>query len=480
MISLQSQTNPYVIGRPIHEENLFFGRQEQISFIKENLRRGEKVLLLHGQRRIGKSSLLHNIPKLCKSEKLTFISFDLEYFSQANIEVLLENLAESVVQQLHLKLEVPVVEQIKTQPDILYTKFLPQVYQKIQDKNLVLLLDEFDALNNKYIGTSLETLFKQLQKFIYNNKQLSIIIFAGRNPADLYSLLDIFPKVPVAEVSFLDDDSAKQLITKPAEGFLQYESNAIQAIINLSSGHPYFIQILCFEIFSRARSLEKWEVNQEDVENIIDHAIELAEAGFAWYWEGLSHPEKVVFSAIAEAQKLGYEPLMLLKKHNIFSENTLKKLMKGLALKGFLHEQNYKIKIELVRLWLLQRHPLWQEVREWEKIGEKSIDSNYETENQIHQISDNSAVLPANNLTYGNDLNHSHQNLHPKKSYLQTLIAKLHLIKPEVWLVALFIVLGSAAIAISTAIMVIHAPKQSNNEEPNQNVVPTNATPETP
>ncbi|MEH2364558.1 MAG: hypothetical protein V7K58_33670, partial [Nostoc sp.] len=125
MIPLQSQRNPYIIGRPVGEPNLFFGRQEQLTFIEENLKLGEKVILLHGQRRIGMSSLLHNIPQLVKLDKFAFVTFDLEYHSQEKLEYLLENLAENIVDQLSLDLEaeLPTIKQIQEEKDIFCNKF---------------------------------------------------------------------------------------------------------------------------------------------------------------------------------------------------------------------------------------------------------------------------------------------------------------------------------------------------------------------
>ena len=97
MISLKHKRNPYIIGRPINEPELFYGRQKELSFVKENLSRGEKVILLHGERRIGKSSLLQNIPKIDNLEQFAFVTFDLEDHSQETLEYLLEKLAEAIV-----------------------------------------------------------------------------------------------------------------------------------------------------------------------------------------------------------------------------------------------------------------------------------------------------------------------------------------------------------------------------------------------
>lgn len=405
MVSLKSQRNPYVIGRPISERELFYGRDKELFFVWENFRKGEKVLFLHGERRIGKSSLLQNIPEFLDEKeykgKYACVSFDLEYHGQNTLESLLERLAETIVKQLDIKpyqVEIPTAEEIKVQMDIFCNKFLSQIYAKLKDTKLVLLLDEFDALESNYIGATLESLFGQIQKVVESksNQQLFAVIFAGRRSTDISNLLKIFNKVPIKEIGFIDDNSATKLITEPAASFLQYEQKSIEAIIKFSSGHPYFIQIICFALFSRARELEKWEVTEEDVELIIERAVELGEAGLAWYWEALSVPEKLVFSAVAESQKIAVEkqdqhlkqdPLKILEIYNFhhLSQDKLQKVVTELIYRGFINKQGNQVEIELVRRWLVQRHPLWQEVREFEKGDKQEIEQAYQIIDQLNQ-----------------------------------------------------------------------------------------------
>ncbi len=485
MIPLPSQRNPYIIGRPISEPELFFGREEELSFIEENLKRGEKVILVHGQRRIGKSSLLHKISKCIKLDKFAFVTFDLEHYSQEKIEYLLENLAETVIEQLEItpdKVVIPRVKQIQEQKDIFYTKFLHQIYEYLKATNLVLLLDEFDTLNDKNIGATLESLFKQLNHVVYQNKRLFVIIFSGRQSADISNLIEIFQNVPIVEVGLLDDESIKQLIIKPAANSLKYEPEAIQAITNLSAGHPYFIQVLCFAIFSRARELEKWQVTEEDVETIVDKAIELAEAGFTWYWEALSVPEKIVFSAVAEAQKIAVkkndqqlqeDPLMILEGNDVLSKYLLEELARELTYKGFLNEQGNKIRIELVRRWLLQRHPLWDEIKDLEKLDHQEVDSSNKILNPTPQISNEVSNEPINkqqiSIIENGDLNHHPQSFNHHVSSVKTSKPKNDLTKREIWLIAGMILLGAAAIA--SFMIMIYSSKQSDRQDKVQNLI---------
>ncbi|WP_375494629.1 ATP-binding protein, partial [uncultured Nostoc sp.] len=100
MAHLVSRRNPYIIGRPIDDPKLLFGRQDLFDFLEDNLRQGIKVTLLHGQRRIGKSSIIRNIPKSVKLEDFVFIPFNLEDYSRDNLSIILAELAKEIIEHL--------------------------------------------------------------------------------------------------------------------------------------------------------------------------------------------------------------------------------------------------------------------------------------------------------------------------------------------------------------------------------------------
>ncbi|NJN48892.1 MAG: hypothetical protein HC805_02685 [Alkalinema sp. RL_2_19] len=57
MVMIASRKNPYIIGRPVSESDRFFDRENLFRFLTDSLPQAQ-VILLHGQRRIGKSSVL--------------------------------------------------------------------------------------------------------------------------------------------------------------------------------------------------------------------------------------------------------------------------------------------------------------------------------------------------------------------------------------------------------------------------------------
>ena len=377
--SFKSQRNPYVIGRPI-DQQLFFGREKLFSAIQDDIQHNRHIILLHGQRRIGKSSVIRNIPHgLNDLHEFVFVTFNLEHYSQKSLSEILADLAQEIIHDLSLdneNIKLPEITELELDTGIFSHEFLQQVYQLLETKSLVLVLDEFDALINSSNPELLEQVYKYLSSLTNSHKKLFLILLIEQRSVNNHRIIKIFKDVPVREIGLLNEDSTKKLIINPAENILEYEEDAIKAIFDLSAGHPYFTQAICFTIFGRAREEDKWTVSSEDVKLIINKAIELAEAGLTWFWDGFSILEKVVFAAIAEAQEDSDNYVLLIKR---FRPDTEDKLIietnQLLRSNGFLDEIEERVKIEFVRLWIIQRHPLREEIHELDKIEQKKIPS---------------------------------------------------------------------------------------------------------
>ncbi|MGI2907067.1 ABC transporter substrate-binding protein [Tolypothrix sp. VBCCA 56010] len=341
---------------------------------------------MYGQRRIGKSSVLQQIPNFITRDKFLFVLFDLQDKSQQSLSCILHNLAIAVLAQTDIDenmVRAPTEDELENNLDLFDKIFLPKIYQKIDNKSLVFLLDEFDVLNNKNLDKKNNhlDLFLYLEKLFRQQKKLVFIPVIGRNVGDLPQLLHLFRDAPYQEIGFLDDLSARRLITKPAEKILTYEPDAIQTILRLSAGHPYITQVICFTIFNLARNQEKWVITSTDVEYIVYQAIENSQAGLAWFWDGLTIPEQVVFSSVAEAEMIAIrqgkrvpeDPLMLLQQNGISITDSLIQAVNQLVNTGFLDDTGRRITVELVRLWLVQFYPLRSEIWELEKEEEESI-----------------------------------------------------------------------------------------------------------
>ena len=406
--------NPYNIGRPITEPERFFGRDRLFEFIEDNLLQGAQVILLHGQRRIGKSSVLAQIPQVIDLEGFAFVPLSLEGNSHKSRAEVLHKLARDSVQHfdgLKSRIEIPSIESFQHDPSLFVRRFIPDLQRVLGVENVVLLLDEFDTLYNSAVNDAAGSLFHFLQAGVYEYPNLYLIPVVGRQLNDLPIMLSLFREAPNQEVGLLDRRSAEQLITIPAEGMLEYDLDAIDAILDLTAGHPYFTQVMCFTLFGNARSERRWRVTRSDVRASVERAIELGEGGLGWFWEGIPLPERVVFSAAAEvphARQIEYpelsglefsevEPLELLRECGVELTESIRDGLINLVDWRFIRStgsrsgirpgerrasvppsvSNYRVAIELVRRWLVQRHPIRRELRELEDL-DRGAQQSYE------------------------------------------------------------------------------------------------------
>ncbi|XZF62419.1 MAG: ABC transporter substrate-binding protein [Gloeotrichia echinulata DVL01] len=404
--------NPYIIGSPIDDPNKFFGRQELFRFIESNLLQGSKVILLHGQRRIGKSSVLYQIPKSVfkdyedERNPFSFIFFDLQSKSSKPLADIIRDLAIKISTDLQLNQAiVPTLEQLEDNTDIFVRRFLPQVYQELGNKNLVLLLDEFDVLdenhpnrnNNSEIENKGGGFFRYLQLLVNREQKLFIIPVVGRHVGELPNLVKLFKGPPNQNIELLDQPDARQLISKPVEGMLEYREDAIQAILELSAGHPYFTQVICFNLFIQAKNHNHTQITGEDVKGIVEQAIETAEGGLDWFWNGLSMTEQVVFSAVAKAE-FPEDPFTVLRKNGVIETELLIPSAEKLVDQRFVDEgqpdyTQSKVKVEFVRRWLRQRHSLDIEIWKLEKIEEQRVEILRNAAHRYHEDGNNQKAL---------------------------------------------------------------------------------------
>ncbi|MER3432484.1 MAG: hypothetical protein C4288_03405 [Leptolyngbya sp. ERB_1_1] len=403
---IEQRRNPYIIGRPITEPDRFFGRDRLFEFIADNLLQGAQVILLHGQRRIGKSSVLAQIPRSIDLQEFAFVPLSLEGDSRKPIGEVLHQFAREAVQQfdwLKTQITIPSVKAFQRDPRLFIREFIPDLRKALAVENIVLLLDEFDALYNLEVDDAAGHLFHFLQEGVYEFPHLYLIPVVGRQLDDLPMMLSLFREAPNQEVGLLDRRSAEQLITIPAKGILEYDLDAIDAILELSAGHPYFTQVICFALFTNARAEDRWRITRADVRASVERAIELGEGGLGWFWEGIPLPERVVFSAAAEvprARQLEHpeicsldfsevEPLELLRDCGVELTESIRDGLLNLVDWRFLRAtgnrsglrpgerrasmpptvSTYRVSIELVRRWLVQRHPIRRELRELEDLN---------------------------------------------------------------------------------------------------------------
>ena len=235
----------------------------------------------------------------------------------------------------------------------------------------MLLLDEFDAIESADTADTIAAFFPYLQAILYDQEPLHLVPIVGRQPDDMPRLLHLFRQAPKERIGLLEPESARQLIRQPVRDIpeFNYTDEGIEAILALTNHHPYLTQVLCFSLFNRAKTHQRWQVvDRTAVNQIADKAIEHAQAGLAWFQQGLPIPERVFFSAVAEAQaqasdadrnagqKAVKQPAEVLRFETLFALAKLRLELGNLRKAIALYERAYKVDVLRARDGLAQAY----------------------------------------------------------------------------------------------------------------------------
>ena len=387
--------NPYVIGVPLTDTDGFYGRMDTFRFIRDVLRaRKQNVIVLYGQRRIGKTSVLHRAARWLQDEgAFSAVYYDLQGKERLSLGAVLENLAQTLARQLGL----PGVDPKKFDSDGHYFSqtFLPQALAHLNKQRLVLFVDEFDVLSDELESprTATKTLFPYLQDLITTRLEIGFVFVVGRRIEELATHFQaIFKQAVYRRLGRLTPEESRALIVEPARGMITYESTAVQSIQRLAAGHPYFTQLICFEVFNAARAGRK-SVTEEEVDLAATRAIETGHGALNWFWEGLPRAERFILSAIAHASDqsgiASKESIRrLLEKHRI--------ILSGLEFKDapdrlieweMLFRDGtdaYQFVVEIVRRWVLKEHPLSSARRDIDHVNKRAVRL-YENAREAHE-----------------------------------------------------------------------------------------------
>jgi tetratricopeptide (TPR) repeat protein len=380
---MNEQVNPYIAG-PSVTGAAFYGRKDVLRFVNRSLSTPQqRVIVLYGQRRIGKTSILRELPRHLASDEFHCVYFDLQDRANYPLPKVLHELAVKIAQSL----SIPEPPKFQSE-SYLQDHFLPSVYQALKGERLVLLFDEFDVLEEEtpIRAAASTTLFPYLQHLIVQEPQLAFIFVVGRRIDELPARFQaIFKQARYMRVSLLRGQDAIEVITQPARAQLTFATEATEAILGLTAGHPYFTQATCHEIFSHMQHLGKKRVTPNDVNAIVEKTIESSTGGLSWFWDGLPQAERLFLSAVAQIADEGGVATEgtireILSRHDLSLLNIELRRVPGRLIEWEMLSlesgDSYRFVIELLRRWVAKEHPL-QKAKKQRDLDSRAMRSYY-------------------------------------------------------------------------------------------------------
>lgn len=368
--------NPYIAGRALGQAAGFVGRDDILRLVEAELSSEEQsAVVLFGQRRIGKTSILLQLQRRLDAQHFLPVYFDLMDRARRPLGFVLAEVAGSLAAQAAI--EQPDPANFDDEGLYFRTRFLPELYQALGDAcRPLLLLDEFDVLDAAAEeqlppSAAARAFFPYLRELMRLEPHLGFVFVVGRRAEDLsIDVKATFKTARSMRVSVLDPVSARELVLAAArQGSLRFTDAAVERILTLTAGHPYLLQLLCQLLWNDHVARDGSSAPTIDVAEVEEGISQTLEAGqniFEWIWDGLPPAERVIFAAVAsatdECTPISEEQLLdLLQQQGIrILSGELELAPSTLVDWEMLRrvEGGYLCFIELLRSWVARQKPL--------------------------------------------------------------------------------------------------------------------------
>jgi len=275
--------NPYIAGNPLRTAatDLFVGRKDVLRQIEQHLRnrRQRPTLLLFGQRRVGKSSLLYQmVNKLSANIIPVRVDCQAGEMQESNAAFLF-NLARAIVSQAaeQRALHLPALPTGQTVSFTTFSLWLESVEQILGERTLLLGLDEFESLGHAVDNGWLdERVLGFLRNLSQHHTQVDLLLAGSHRPDEIDETWSSYLiGATVIEIAYLDPSETRRLIECPIPGFgLRYQPAAVDHIIQLTRCQPLLVQLLCQELVHLLNERGEREAGIAEIEAVVPRALQ--------------------------------------------------------------------------------------------------------------------------------------------------------------------------------------------------------------
>ena len=241
--------NPYIAGNPVRSPEMFFGRKEEFQFIQRTLENQQEscVLVLCGERRTGKTSILYQILNRRLGPKFIPAFVDMQGLVVQNDEEFLQELASRIanaVAEAQDSSELTSIQPVTSYLD--FTGFMDFVAGQTSGHRPVLLIDEYELIADKVQAGKLSAeVYPYLNSLLERYPRLSFV-FTGSGELEPNSgWSHLLGKAYYRKITFLGRKDAEELICTPLQRKVFFRSGVAGDILRLTQGHPFYTQLFC-------------------------------------------------------------------------------------------------------------------------------------------------------------------------------------------------------------------------------------------
>ena len=377
-------SNPYIVGNPIKDRKLFFGREDDFAYLQKKIT-GDKqggVVVLCGARRSGKTSILFQIFGGRLGDRFVPILIDMQSITVQNDAEFLAEIAKKCIDAVaspELSFDEYLAES-RANPHGAFANLSTRLDRALAGRKLVMLFDEYELFENCIDKKTLSVEVFNLLSNWMEHKEGVFIVFTGsdkleaRSPSYWEKFLG---KAIHRRISFLSESDTLRLIREPVDGVVTYDEGVPDEIYRLSAGQPFYTQVLCQNLVDHLNDRRSNRATLEDVEGVVDEIVSNPLPQMIFSWTSIKPIGRIALSimadlirkkagpvraddimAFADSERIGFRI-----DGNLLKE-TLEKLVHDDLITRDEASGGFLFKMGLWQRWLAREHSVWQAVDE--------------------------------------------------------------------------------------------------------------------
>lgn len=375
------EPNPYITGGAVESAEMFFGRQDVLNFLHESLigAHQNNVIILQGNRRTGKSSILKQIIVRDLFSPHIPVYIDCQGLGQLNNQKFFYKIAREIWKALAKRDDIQKSQSVRrgdiSEDDPFYD-FRELLDELIPSgRHLILLIDEFEVIDMAIRAGTLDPIvLENLRHLFQHRRDLAVILTGSYRLSHLrqeyWSIL--FGLGLKRNIGFLDEEAARQLITQPLRDIVTYAPEAINRIIELTACQPLFVQMVCHNLVNQLNTHKSNYVTLRDVEEAAQETLTSAsdqmqhmfsathspvlQAILIYMAGSLTEPDDTILlhqiKTFIDQHRLSINDADLTAALREMSERDL------VQIQGPVSQRQYRFKIDLFRQWLRRNQDL--------------------------------------------------------------------------------------------------------------------------
>src|SRR6266487_91116 len=341
--------NPYICGPALQPNtSQFVGRRDLVQQLERALNKGiyRPSFFLTGERRMGKTSTLNQLPKLLGARYMP-LTLDLQSRGMTtNIATFLGTIAEAIHAAMSVrgmnvtKLSYAALNGARRENEAAvyhrfdnWLKLVEEVLEQ-EERTILLAFDEFEKLED--VGRAdyldLHLLLDWFRSVIQHRTHLALLFSGVKTLSEMATNWSgYFVNVQTLRVSFLRPIDAIRLITQPTNNYPGediFAQGVVEEIMKVTGNHPFLIQAICSELIVLLNAELRNQATVEDVAKAMEAVFEhWWDTYFVDLWRRTSTTQRVCLQVL---QHLGKATLQEVVMSSSLEERTTQEALQAL------------------------------------------------------------------------------------------------------------------------------------------------------